>query len=105
LFVWRTFLYQYGILQVITLQDYIAFYYIHSFKTRRNLLSTVQYGLVGGKITINGAEKYNSAHIDISGKEPIRITGLLFLALQSLSGLALERISEKNPEDEEKRGG
>jgi len=78
---------------------------LHSFKTRRDLLSTVQYGLVWGKITINGAQKYNSAHIDISGKEPIRITGLLFLGLQSLSGLALERISEKNPEDEEKGGG
>ena len=35
----------------------------------------------------------------------MRITGLLFFGLQSLSGLAFERISEKNPEGEENAGG
>lgn len=43
--------------------------------------------------------------MDVSGNEPIRITGLLFLGFQSLSGLALERKSEKNPEDDEKDEG
>jgi hypothetical protein len=48
---------------------------------------------------------YSSAHVEVSGNEPISITGLLFLRLQSLSGLAFERKSEKNPEDDEKDGG
>jgi hypothetical protein len=49
--------------------------------------------------------RHTTLHVDVSGNEPIRITGLLFFGLQSLSGLALERKSEKNPEDGEKDGG
>lgn len=72
------------------------------------LLDTILHKVLicAGKITIiNGIQTYNWAHIDVSGNEPIRITGLLFLGFQILSGLALERISEKNPDDEEKDGG
>jgi hypothetical protein len=52
--------------------------------------------------TINGIQLSSCRRI---WHEPIRITGLLFFGLQSLSGLALERKSEKNPEDDEKGGG
>jgi hypothetical protein len=52
----------------------------------------------------NCNDKPDEAHIDVSCSEPIRITGLLFLAFQILSGLAFERIPEKKPDDEEKEG-